>query len=89
MTNIDKTLSGSHEKALSENPCRTCVTTEDTAMSKYSACKYLNISRQTFDSYIRDRKLPIGIKRAEFKEFIWYKRDLDALLHLRRFRGSN
>lgn len=27
-------------------------------LSKYEACKYLNISRATFDNYVREGKLP-------------------------------
>lgn len=46
-------------------------------MSKYQACQYLNMSRATFDNYVRDGKLPSGKKEAGFKEKFWIKRDLD------------
>lgn len=29
-------------------------------MSKYEACKYLNVSRATFDNYVRAGRLPRG-----------------------------
>lgn len=35
-------------------------------MSKYEACQYLNISRATFDNYVREGKLPKGTKEAGF-----------------------
>lgn len=31
-------------------------------MSKYQACQYLNVSRATFDNYVREGKLPKGKK---------------------------
>lgn len=51
-------------------------TRKDVPMSKYQAYTYLNMSRATFDNYIREGKLPEGKKIAGFKELIWYKRDL-------------
>lgn len=47
-------------------------------MSKYQACAYLNISRASFDNYVREGKLPKGMKQAGFKELSWFKKDLDA-----------
>jgi predicted DNA-binding transcriptional regulator AlpA len=55
-------------------------TTKDEGMSKYQACTYLNISRATFDNYIRDGKLPKGVHIQGFKELRWYKKDLDSYL---------
>lgn len=46
-------------------------------LSKYQACKYLNVSRATFDNYVRDKKIPKGRKQQGFKELFWYKKDLD------------
>lgn len=46
-------------------------------MSKYQACQYLNVSRATFDNYIREGKLPRGNKEAGFKELFWVQKDLD------------
>ena len=51
-------------------------TRKDIPMSKYQAYTFLNMSRATFDNYIREGKLPKGKKLAGFKELIWYKRDL-------------
>ena len=51
-------------------------TRKDVPMSKYQAYTYLNMSRATFDNYIREGKLPKGKKLAGFKELIWYKKDL-------------
>lgn len=52
-------------------------THKDERLSKYQACQYLNVSRATFDNYIRDGKLPKGIKQVGFKELSWFKKDLD------------
>ena len=49
-------------------------------MSKYQAYTYLNISRATFDNYVKEGKLPEGKKVAGFKELFWYKRDLDKYI---------
>ena len=46
-------------------------------MSKYQACQYLNVSRATFDNYVREGKLPRGKKEAGFKELFWVEKDLD------------
>lgn len=46
-------------------------------MSKYEACKYLNVSRDTFDNYVREGKLPRGTHEAGFKELSWSRKDLD------------
>ena len=46
-------------------------------MSKYQACQYLNVSRATFDNYVREGKLPRGKKEAGFKELFWTQKDLD------------
>lgn len=46
-------------------------------MSKYQACQYLNVSRATFDNYVREGNLPRGKKEAGFKELFWTQKDLD------------
>lgn len=46
-------------------------------MSKYQACQYLNISRATFDNYVREGLLPRGKKEAGFKELFYTQKDLD------------
>ena len=54
-------------------------TNKDRKFSKYQACEYLNISRATFDNYIRDGKIPRGKKEAGFKELFWKESELRAL----------
>ena len=49
-------------------------------ISKYQACQYLNVSRATFDNYIREGKLPKGQKQAGFKELSWSYKDLDKAI---------
>ena len=46
-------------------------------MSKYQACQYLNVSRATFDNYVREGSIPRGKKEAGFKELFWTLKDLD------------
>lgn len=50
---------------------------KEVRLSKYSACRYLNISRATFDNYISQGKIPKGTKEAGFKELSWSKKSLD------------
>lgn len=52
-------------------------TNREEYISEYEACKYLNISRATFDNYVKEGKLPKGKKRIGFKELAWTKKDLD------------
>lgn len=49
-------------------------------MSKYAACRYLNVSRATFDNYVREGKLPKGKHEIGFKELSWYVKDLDSFI---------
>lgn len=49
-------------------------------VSKYKACQYLNISRATFDNYVREGNLPRGKKEAGFKELFWTVKDLDEFI---------
>lgn len=53
------------------------LTDRQARMSKYEACRYLNISRATFDNYVRDGKIPKGKKTAGFKELSWSRKELD------------
>lgn len=46
-------------------------------MSKYQACRYLNMSRASFDNYVREGKIPRGKKEAGFTEKFWIQKDLD------------
>lgn len=49
-------------------------------LSKYQACQYLNVSRATFDNYVRAGLLPRGCKEQGFKELFWTLKDLDAMV---------
>lgn len=57
-------------------------------LSKYAACKYLNVSRATFDNYVREGKLPKGKHEIGFKELSWYKKDLDEFVRKSRDNHS-
>ena len=71
---------------LSEGECLKAIdllkefTDKTKVFSKYEACKYLNISRATFDNYVKMNKLPKGQKQAGFKELSWFKKDLDLFI---------
>lgn len=56
------------------------ITDRTERLSKYKACEYLNISRATFDNYVRAGKLPRGKKTAGFKELSYSKKDLDRFI---------
>lgn len=51
------------------------------AVSKESACSYLNISRSKFDSKVLEGIIPKGRKRRGFKELVWYLDELDNVKH--------
>ena len=51
-------------------------TNKDRKLSKYQACEYLNMSRATFDKYIREGKIPKGKKEAGLKELFYLESDL-------------
>lgn len=53
-------------------------------MSKYQACQYLNVSRATFDNYVREGVLPRGKKEAGFKELFWTEKDLAEFIKSRK-----
>lgn len=55
-------------------------TDKEKRLSKYAACEYLNVSRATFDNYVREGKLPRGKHEAGFKELSWSKKDLDEFV---------
>ena len=60
------------------------ISRKDRRLSKYEACKYLNISRASFDNYIRQGLLPKGIKTQGFKELFWCIKDLDNFNKLKK-----
>lgn len=55
------------------------LTNRSEKLSKYQAYKYLNISRATFDNYVKEGKIPKGMKQQGFKELFWYRKDLDKI----------
>lgn len=75
---------------LTENECVEIINTikgltdKTDRISKYEACKYLNISRATFDNYVREGKLPRGKHKAGFKELSWEKKELEEFVKLHR-----
>lgn len=57
-------------------------------MSKYEAYTYLNISRATFDNYIREGKIPKGVKQQGFKELSWSRKDLNNFIKNEKKSGN-
>lgn len=51
----------------------------DMPMGKEAACYYLGLSRSTFDTYVREGKIPQGQKHRGLKEKTWKKIDLDRV----------
>lgn len=49
-------------------------------LSKYESCRYLNVSRATFDNYVKEGKLPKGTKEPGFKELSWSRKELDEFI---------
>lgn len=56
------------------------LTDKEKRISKYQACQYLNVSRATFDNYVREGKLPKGKKQLGFKELSWTEKVLDEFI---------
>lgn len=56
------------------------LTDKEKRLSEYAACRYLNISRATFDNYVREGKLPGGKHEIGFKELSWSRKDLDNFI---------
>ena len=55
------------------------------AISKEESCKFLNVSRATFDLHVGLGNIPKGKKRLGFKELVWYKDELKKCIdRLRR-----
>ena len=55
-------------------------TDKDRRLSKYRACIYLNISRATFDNYVREGKIPKGKKEIGWKELSWSESELKEVI---------
>lgn len=56
------------------------LTDKEKRTSKYAACRYLNVSRATFDNYVRAGKLPKGNHEIGFKELSYSKKNLDEFI---------
>lgn len=56
------------------------VANKDEGFSKYQACRYVGVSRATFDRLVAEGKLPKGQKRAGFTELFWFPKDLDKYI---------
>lgn len=70
-----------NEEALELANTISVLANKDRRMSKYAACQYLNVSRATFDNYVREGKLPKEKHDIGFKELSWSRRDLDNLIN--------
>ena len=55
-------------------------TNKDRRLSKYQACTYLNMSRATFDNYVREGKIPKGKKETGWKELSWSESELKEVI---------
>lgn len=55
-------------------------TDKDRRLSKYQACTYLNMSRATFDNYVREGKIPKGKKETGWKELSWSESELKEII---------
>ena len=55
-------------------------TDKNRRLSKYQACTYLNISRATFDNYVREGKIPKGKKETGWKELSWSESELKEVI---------
>lgn len=53
---------------------------KDELCPKYAACRYVGVSRSTFDRLVLAGKLPRGKKIAGWKELVWSYRELDAYI---------
>ena len=58
-------------------------TDKEVRLSKYQACRYVGLSRASFDNYVRFGSLPKGLKQQGFKELFWTKKSLDEFLKSR------
>lgn len=56
------------------------IANKDEAISKYEACRYVGVSRATFDRLVLAGKLPKGKKRVGWTELAWFPKDLDKYI---------
>lgn len=74
----------SEDEALELTKVLQSYTDKTEKLSKYQACQYLNVSRATFDNYVREGLIPRGKKQAGFKELFYTKKDLDKFIQERK-----
>ena len=55
-------------------------TDKDRRLSKYQACTYLNMSRATFDNYVREGKISKGKNETGWKELSWSESELKEVI---------
>lgn len=96
MLELHKLLVKELRKAADKLEAGTCELSMDEAMhlaetlahiplSKEDACKFLNVSRPTFDLHVSLGNIPKGRKKTGFKELVWYKDELQKCVErLRR-----
>lgn len=77
------------EEQLSESLDQLAAFNTDRPMSKEQACIYLNLSRSTFDTHVRNGLLPHGQKIMGFKELSWTKAELDKCTEELKKYGYN
>ena len=77
--NIDSGNSNASEEELLQSlKAIKRLTDRDVPLTKYQACKYLLMSRATFDNLVKDGVLPKGEKLyAGDTNIFWLKKDLD------------
>lgn len=73
-------ISSNHEEAMQAMETIKGFVDKNQRISKYQACQYLNVSRATFDNYVREGKIPKGKHTAGFKELSYSKKDLDKFI---------
>lgn len=76
------------EEAIELTKILSSYTDKTQKLSKYQACKHLNVSRATFDNYVREGLLPRGTRIPGFKEVFWVQKDLDAFIKKSRKNGK-
>ena len=54
-------------------------TRKDNRWSKYQAYTFLNVSRVTFDRYVREGRIPKGKAIPGYKELSWSEREIRAI----------
>ena len=65
------------------------VTHKERFVSKYDACRYIGVSRATFDRMVFAGKMPKGEKRTGWKELAWRISDLDAAARYNKKNNVN